>query len=553
MGEADGKVESRRLVETRPAAEVSGLQERSYTLAAVLDSLDTAVIGCDADAMPVLANQAARDLLGPLLDVPLAEWPHRLSLRDADDRPLAMDDMPLVRALRGERVRNMEMTAKRPGAALRVFRVHGRPVTDGGRLAAVVAIHEITAQRRATRLKECELQIAEVVSRPEPADTVLTDAVELIGRMLGWEAAAFYWVDQIGQVLRLLTCWTAAGREAPCDPPDQLAQGEGLAGRAWASSESEWGLHPSPEPGVAWAAADRPAPLHAAVAVPIPSGTVTLGVLVFYSDVVNVPDDASSAVLTGIGAHIGEFLERRRAEQYAAELDRTRDEYIALVGHELRTPLTSIQSYTDFMLSDPDLPTAERTEMLEVMQRNATKLHGLVGKLLDVAGIRSGHLPVQPQPTNLAALVRTVVDEVRDNARVDVNTPGEAFVHGDPQRLRQVVEELLTNALAWAREGSTVGVNLHADDNTCVLSVSNTGERIVEAERSRVFEAFFRTDAARSRAVPGAGLGLTLARAIIEQHGGSVIVGEPDEATTTFIVRLPSRRPPADPGGSADA
>jgi signal transduction histidine kinase len=359
----------------------------------------------------------------------------------------------------------------------------------------------------------------------------------LIGGKLGWAAAEFWSVDQVGHVLRRVTRWNGRDDAMPSGSPDPLAYGQGLPGLAWQTSETVWA------PDVIDAGAE---PVHLALAVPIPSGSTVLGVLVCYNDITESSDDIHSAVLTGIAAHIGEFLERRRAEQLSAELERTRDEYIALVGHELRTPLTSVQANTELMLLEPGLPADERADMLAAIQRNVARLHAIIGKLLDVAGIRSGHVPVEPRPMDLAVIVHAAADDarahLRDGLKVSVNAPARAPIHGDPSRLRQVVNELLRNAVTWADNGTTVGINVHADHRTAVLTVSNTGSRIPADERDRLFDLFFRTNAALHHGLPGTGVGLTLARAIVEQHGGMVTISEPDEAATTFTVRLPADR-----------
>ncbi|MGX6600882.1 sensor histidine kinase [Micromonosporaceae bacterium Da 78-11] len=345
-------------------------------------------------------------------------------------------------------------------------------------------------------------------------------------------------------MLRRTAWWAAPGQRLPGALPDRLPEGEGLPGKAWRSSAPEWSADLHADAGAGRQVADWGS-LRGALAVPIPSGTTTLGVLACYSDTRESPDDPRTAVMTGIAAHLGEFLERRRAERVTIELERTRDEYIGLVGHDLRTPLTSIQAYTEMIRSEPDLPADERAEMLEVVHRNTTALHALVAKLLDVAGTRAGHIVLQPRRMNFADVARAAAEHVRvtyPQAAVAVNTVPEAMVDGDPHRLRGVVDELLGNALARTSDDGTVSVTVHADEHTTVLTVTDTGARIPADDRTRVFDLFFRSDHARSKVAPGPGLGLTLARAVVEQHGGTITVSEPDEAVTTFTVRLPSHR-----------
>jgi signal transduction histidine kinase len=285
----------------------------------------------------------------------------------------------------------------------------------------------------------------------------------------------------------------------------------------------------------------------------VPIGSVTRGVLACYSAYTEHPDDVRTAVLTGIASHIGQFLERRRGWDLTTELGDSRDEYIALVGHEIRTPLTSIESYTDLMLNDPDLPAGDRVQMLQVVQRNTGRLHIIIDKLLDIAGLQSGYVTVESQRMDLSALVRAATAAARTrvadkDVTFDVDVPEEAIMWGDPRRLTQVVDELLTNALDWADDSSRITATVTTDGPISQLTVSNTGQVIPAAERERLFQRFFRTQHAITNAVPGTGLGLSLARTIIEQHAGTITATTDDDPPgTTITVRLPTDRPAPTP------
>ncbi|MEU4690595.1 ATP-binding protein [Actinoplanes sp. NPDC023714] len=530
-GEPEAQTRQR---EAEPFAH-QALWEQRQTLQDLADSLDTVVIGCDTEGRPVVYNEAARTLIaGRLAGAPASRWPERLHLYAADGGPLPGTEVAVTRALRGEHVRDDMVVMRIPGTPPRSFRMHARPVTHRSGLAAVVAMNDVTALRRVAQLTECELEIAKLIAGGGDTDGVLARVVRLIGVMTGWDATEFWIVDEVAGVLRRSARWAADERDALRPPPGPLPAGRDAPGRAWQTNEPVWAT--GPDDG----------PRRAALAAPVSSGSNTLGVLVCYSDTPRAAGDTRTASLTGICAQLGGFLERRRAESLAAELDRTKDEYIALVGHELRTPLTSIQAYTEMLVDDPEL-SAEHREMLEVMHRNVAGLNAVVVTLLDVAGLRSGYLRLDRQPVNLADVVRAAADDARARAgervTVAVNAPATAPVDGDPHRLRQVAGELVNNALTWAPDASTVGVTLHADAHATVLSVANTGRRIPEEERAQLFELFFRGSAARHHGVPGNGLGLTLVRAIVELHGGTISVsetGEPGETATVFTVRLPA-------------
>lgn len=523
IGQAEAEILARRQLQ----------QQQHETMQVLADSLDIAVFGCDDLGRPVLCNDAARALAGDRLDGATAgQWPQRLGLHDPAGQPLTEAGNPLVLALRGEHVRDVEVVLRIPGSPARAYLMHARPIDGRTDVVAVVALNDVTALRRAARLKECELQTSKVLANAEPTDGALVEAVRLIGSMVGWAAIEVWIVDEVGPVLRRAACWEAGGCGRVCAADEPLPPDGGLPARAWRSGEPQWTTD----------LGDGRAPLRAALAVPMSSGTDVLGVLVCYSETAEVPDDTRTAVVTGIGTQLGGFLERRRAAGLAAELDRTRDEYASLVGHEVRTPLTSILAYTELLLDEPGI-TGDHRDMVQIVHRNVGVLSIIVDKLLDVAGLRSGHLEIHRRPMDLTAVVRQAVgaahDRVRRDVTIEVDAPATTPIRGDPERLRQVADELLNNALTWASEGSTIRVRLTADGFAAVLTVSNTGERIAAHERDHLFDLFFRGEAVRHGGIPGSGLGLTLARAVVEQHGGTIGVSAPAEPLTVFAVSLP--------------
>ncbi|BEL01849.1 hypothetical protein Q0Z83_000400 [Actinoplanes sichuanensis] len=524
--------------------------ETRRLLVALLESLQTGVAACDAAGRLVFSNKANQDLHGELpQDVDLRAWT-RQRLASAPTLPPALG--PLLRALAGEHLRDVEIMVERPRQRPSTLLADAQPIitADGASLGAVVTMQDVTQQHSAAVLKDCELTIRRLLSGSDtsPADGLLRDVITTVGQMLDWAATEFWAIDEVGNVLRRRLCWTDERNLLPSGSPDRLGQGEGMPGRAWQTSETVWARNLNTDAGSGAQTLDW-GMLRSAVAVPVPIGSVTRGVLVCYSAYTEDPDDVRTAVMTGIAAHIGQFLERRRGWDLTAQLGHSRDEYIALVGHEIRTPLTSILSYTTMMIDDPDLPAGDRAEMLRVMQRNTGRLQVIIAKLLDIAGMQSGHVAVESRRMDLSAVVRATVATIRNRSAgrdvtFDIDVPDETILWGDSRRLAQVTDELLANALDWADDGTRIIVAVSTDGPAAQLTVSNTGPVIPTAERERLFQRFFRTPSAISNAIPGTGLGLSLARVIVEQHGGTIIAGTGDEPPgTTITVRLPTERP----------
>ncbi len=226
------------------------------------------------------------------------------------------------------------------------------------------------------------------------------------------------------------------------------------------------------------------------------------------------------------------------------EVDRMKDELVALVSHELRTPLTSINGYLELLIEDEAGLTEEQTQFLTVMSRNTQRLMSLVSDLLFVAQVRSGQMALEKKPVDVVELVEESFTAALPHAteggldlcigRCDV-----AEVVGDRQRLSQVIDNLLSNALKFTPAGGAVEVSVLARDDSVVVEISDTGMGISAADQTGLFTRFFRADAALNSAIQGTGLGLSIVKAIIEGHGGEITVESAEGEGSTFRVTLP--------------
>ena len=225
------------------------------------------------------------------------------------------------------------------------------------------------------------------------------------------------------------------------------------------------------------------------------------------------------------------------------QLDRLKDEFIALVSHELRTPLTSIRGYLELMGDAPSL-SAENTTFLETIDRNAQRLQRVVGDLLFCAQIEAGKLSLDQGLVDLDTLVAEAVTAAQPAARSKelelTAAPGEiGEVPGDRARLAQVVDNFISNAVKFTPHGGSIKLAVRVVENEAELSIADTGVGISSTELPQLFERFFRTEGATAAAIPGTGLGLAIARAIVVGHGGRITVESEAGAGTTFRIYLP--------------
>ena len=227
------------------------------------------------------------------------------------------------------------------------------------------------------------------------------------------------------------------------------------------------------------------------------------------------------------------------------ELDRLKDEFIGLVSHELRTPLASILGYAE-MLREESVRGPDADHCAEVIERNAQRLLRLVGDLQLLSQIQSGKLAMEFRSADLADIAACAVEELRPEAQrkhihLALSATAIPRLAVDPTRIAQLLGNLLSNAVKFTPDGGRVEVRLGREGGQVVLAVADTGIGIPAADRERIFERFYRTAIARRQEIQGTGLGLTITRAIVAAHHGTIAVDSEEGRGSTFTVRLPLR------------
>jgi protein-histidine pros-kinase len=237
--------------------------------------------------------------------------------------------------------------------------------------------------------------------------------------------------------------------------------------------------------------------------------------------------------------HVAE--ERQRVQ---AETQRMKDEFLATVSHELRTPLASILGYTELIVDYEELDP-ELEHFITVIMRNARRELRLVDDLLMLVNIDRRGLSIHVEEADLGRVVRDAVDSARPQADagglvIEVDLPAAPLVVGcDADRIGEALDSLLSNALKFTPPGGRVDVRLYATGSVARIEVSDSGIGIGTPEHHRVFERLYRSPTAIAREIPGAGLGLSIAAAIVEAHHGSIRVLRTDETGTTFGLQIP--------------
>jgi PAS domain S-box-containing protein len=237
-------------------------------------------------------------------------------------------------------------------------------------------------------------------------------------------------------------------------------------------------------------------------------------------------------------------IENARLFRHADELNRLKDEFLATLSHEMRTPLAAVLGWSR-MLAGGQLDPSRSTQAIEAIERNAQAQSKIVEDMLDVARGLSGNPRLELEPVDLVVVAQRGIEAVAPaaagkNIHVDLNARGPVSVTADATRLQQVVWNLLSNAVKFTPTGGRVAIDIGTADGLAELRVTDTGVGIAAEFLPFVFDKFRQADASSSRQHGGLGLGLAIARHLIELHGGSIEArSEGEGAGATFTVRLP--------------
>lgn len=531
-------------------------------LQAVVENMTDGLVVADEDGKVDLANPAAREMLGVLNGKPgpLA-WPRDAEIYDTDGVTLLPEGrLPVERAVKGETVHGQELLIRSPNKPGGIWiSMSATPLkAEEEPEGAVAVLHDVSERKRSELYRAAQAGVSRALAESATGAEALYGTLRAIGESMGWELGALWRVEQRRdadgsevEALCFKLLWHAPGFDASTveETFEQsvLYSPIGLLGQAWKSGLPEW------DPDVARGGSTRiqtaaSQGARAAFCIPVIAGGRVLGLLEFYAHEMESPRKSLIATMATIGSQIGEFVERKEAEQ---EAERSKDEFFGLVSHELRTPLTSIVGYLDLLLEeDAETLNEQSLRFLQIARRNGDRLLRLVSDLLLVTQLQAGQFQIKREPVDLNSIAASSVEAAEPTAKERgiafefTNAPVPELM-GDADRLAQLLDNLISNALKFTadEEGQHVDVAVSRAGNRALVRVSNTGSYIPPDERARVFERFFRASNATEEVIPGAGLGLTIVRAIVEAHGGRIDVESAEDTGTTFQFWLPLDTP----------
>jgi two-component system sensor histidine kinase KdpD len=419
--------------------------------------------------------------------------------------------------------------------------VASNAASGGERIAAIFEI---------ARLLAAQVDLASMVSRFLSSLIETLNAAET-GVLFLYEPAC-----------RCLTVRDAQGYDLDTLRQIRIVPGEGMSGIAFQTGRT--GLYPTPQ-AIAAARANLTAankslveratatlstPL-SAICVPLITGQTRVGALVLENRRTpdrflpqDIPFLESVAQLFALAIENARLHDELQAVQAAEETDRFKAELISTLAHEMRTPLTSIKGFsTALLMEEPTFDLATQHEFLEIIDQECDVLTNLIHDLLESSSMDAGLLKLELQPVMLERLTREIIDDIGHRTsthRFLIDYPADLpIVDADPRRIAQVLRNLLDNAIKYAPQGGMIVIQGQVRGPQVLISVSDEGIGIAPEHLNRLFEKFFRIDSGEDRHIVGSGLGLPIARTIIESHGGQIWAESQPGEGSTFHFTLP--------------
>ena len=446
----------------------------------------------------------------------------RLASLHPDDRERIRAAMDAAIAARGQF--SLEFRIVRPDGSIRWLRDRGRVIADGNgeATAATGAVVDITDRRRVEEHDRLSAEALQALASTGSVEDALAALVDILAPRFVASCAAYL---KSGDGVSIAA---VAGRSYP--PDDQVLANAVRSGR----------------------------PVHVGhhLVLPLRAGGTTIGLLAL-TDADRTFDSTDVAFAMELADRAALSIDHTRLFRDLERANRVKDDFLATLSHELRTPLNAVLGWTR-MLRQGAVARERTPAILETIERNATAQMQLVEELLDLSAMVAGGLRLTVTRVDLRDVVGGAIETVRpaaDAKSLRINLVIDESVSelaGDPARLRQVLWNLLANAVKFTPAGGTIDVRMTDGPSDVEIIVRDTGPGITSDFLPHVFEPFRQAGSGVSRVPGGLGLGLSIVRHIVEAHGGTCAVHSDGPGLgATFSVRLPSGRSGQPPGSSS--
>jgi PAS domain S-box-containing protein len=529
--------------------------------AQLTDFFDNAAIGLHwigPGGKVLRVNQAELDMLGYTRE----EYEgHHIAEFHADQN--VIEDI-LARLQAGEVLQDYEARLRCKDGVIKHVRINSSVYREEGKFIHTRCFtRDITERKRTESRLALQYAVTRILSESLDLTQSAQEILQAACESLDWAVGALWKVDRQTQTMRCVHMCHVTPLATP--EFDQLTQsiafkqGVGLPGRIWELGKPAWINNVSADNNFPRASVAIREGLQGAFGFPILLGNEVWGAIEFFSPEIREPDEELLKLVAGVGGQIGQFTQRKRAEEELAELfkreraaradaekaNRLKDEFLATLSHELRTPLNAVIGWSR-MLGSGRLDREGSKHALEVIERNAWAQKQIIEDILDVSRVITGKLQLNLSPVDLVSVVDAALDAVRpamEAKEIVIETLIDAslrLVSADADRLQQVIWNILSNAAKFTPNGGRVEISVSQTTTHVHIQVKDSGPGIEPEFLPYVFERFRQADGSTTRKHGGLGLGLAIVRHLVELHGGTIASENRDDGNgAIFTVRLP--------------
>ena len=556
LGEPLCYVGIKRDITERKRAEAA-LRQSQQELADFFDNAPIGLHWVGDDGTILRANQSELDLLGYSHD----EYVGR-NIRDFHCDVEVIEDI-LNRLANGEVLQDYEARLRCKDGSIRNVRINSSVYRENGTFIHTRCFtYDITDRKLTEKRLALQYAVSKILSRSIDFVDGTHDILQTVCESLGWQVGILWSVEYQAGVLRYVDIWHETSIEVnefeAASRKRTFEKGAGLPGRIWSTAKSAWIPNVVRDNNFPRATAAAASGLRAAFGFPILLGEEVVGVMEFFSREIRQPDELLLNIIGNLSSQIGQFHELRRAEEKLAQLlvsersaradsekaNRLKDEFLATLSHELRTPLNAVVGWSRILKSGR-LDEESKNHALDVIERNAWAQKQIIEDILDVSRVITGKLQLNFGPVNLATVAEAALDALRpafEAKQIQVESeyqPDLRTIHGDADRLQQVIWNLLSNASKFTPAGGNVRLTVREANGSAEIQVSDTGPGVASDFLPHVFERFTQADGSTTRTHGGLGLGLAIVRHLVELHGGLISVDNAGTGGAVFTVTLP--------------